>query len=345
MECDAWQPQLSLYVDGRLHAEERARLEQHMAGCTSCRATLDGLQRMVQMLRSLERPPAPDLREAVRERLTSTPWWHVIAARFFTPWPASLPLHGLALATTALLVVMLVNVPRYVGQPEEAKQTRSPMMSQVEPSFDRAGKVRSEDARRASTSGQYEAYQAGPMARREEVAFEHMAGLAQKLSVSSRQPVVGKMVMADQATLSSSTAQSIGHPLGSFEAVADVALEETRRSAVEHPLHVRWKVKDPQQALTALQAWVSAKQGALATVDAIHLDVRIPEVEIFAFLDAFSNVPLEPTDLTAAPYPATDPWGQSLMVGASSAAFSDQSSPSAPAVRMWVAIQLELVLE
>jgi anti-sigma factor RsiW len=51
-----WAPrQMSDYLDGELATGARARMERHTAVCQPCRDLLDGLERMVDLLRT--RPP------------------------------------------------------------------------------------------------------------------------------------------------------------------------------------------------------------------------------------------------------------------------------------------------
>jgi len=59
---DTWTDRLSEYVDGDLDASTRAALEQHVATCAACRATLDDLQRVVARARRVPyHEPARDL--------------------------------------------------------------------------------------------------------------------------------------------------------------------------------------------------------------------------------------------------------------------------------------------
>ncbi|MBI3321893.1 MAG: zf-HC2 domain-containing protein [Candidatus Omnitrophica bacterium] len=111
MTCTAYRRWLSPYVDGVLGAQERTRLDDHLGGCDVCRGELDSLKRMLHTLQTLDVPKAPDLLPGIHRKLQAAPWWQMLARRFTTPWPASLPLHGLALATTALLVIIVANLP------------------------------------------------------------------------------------------------------------------------------------------------------------------------------------------------------------------------------------------
>lgn len=69
---DRWSDRLSEYLDGELSGVERRELEAHLAGCESCRQTLEDLARVVERAGSLEdRPPARDLWRVVADRIAS----------------------------------------------------------------------------------------------------------------------------------------------------------------------------------------------------------------------------------------------------------------------------------
>jgi anti-sigma factor RsiW len=60
------------YVDGVLGAEERARVEEHLASCAACRDQADFERSLGSRLRALPSPdPRPELLQAVRGRLES----------------------------------------------------------------------------------------------------------------------------------------------------------------------------------------------------------------------------------------------------------------------------------
>lgn len=69
---DQWTDRLSEYLDGDLLTGERAALEQHLLGCTECRATLAELRRVVARAQALDdTPPASDLWPAIARRIGS----------------------------------------------------------------------------------------------------------------------------------------------------------------------------------------------------------------------------------------------------------------------------------
>src|SRR5688572_21150854 len=77
---DPWVDRLSDYLDGEMDADERARLEAHLAGCAECAATLADLGDVMRRARALApREPATDL-------------WPGIAAGIGAPRADVLPL-------------------------------------------------------------------------------------------------------------------------------------------------------------------------------------------------------------------------------------------------------------
>ena len=65
---------------------------------------------MLHALQTMEQPDTPDLLSGIHQKLERAPWWKALADRFVSPWPDSLPLHGAAVATAALLVLVVVNL-------------------------------------------------------------------------------------------------------------------------------------------------------------------------------------------------------------------------------------------
>ena len=68
MTCD---PRLlSYYRDGALSFEERYEVEDHLRECTECTASLRGLMRLAQVVRSMPMvPPPPTLWQRLRRWL------------------------------------------------------------------------------------------------------------------------------------------------------------------------------------------------------------------------------------------------------------------------------------
>ena len=67
---DRWTDRLSDYLDDELAPAERAALEQHLASCAACTATLAELRDVVARAASLPaRPPATDLWGGIEPRL------------------------------------------------------------------------------------------------------------------------------------------------------------------------------------------------------------------------------------------------------------------------------------
>lgn len=114
MNCADYQRRFSDYLDALLSSEQKAQLEEHLRGCVSCHSQLRSLQQMLHALHMMERPKSPDLLPGIHERLLKRSWWEVVAERFQEPWPQSLPVHGLALATASVLLVLAIGIPSIV---------------------------------------------------------------------------------------------------------------------------------------------------------------------------------------------------------------------------------------
>jgi predicted anti-sigma-YlaC factor YlaD len=67
---DLWTDKLSDYLDGELSVDERAQIEEHLASCAACSATLTQLRRVVERAQGLaDRPPVADLWSGIAERI------------------------------------------------------------------------------------------------------------------------------------------------------------------------------------------------------------------------------------------------------------------------------------
>jgi hypothetical protein len=67
---------------------------------------------MLASLQQLGDLAGPDLRPGIHRQLAQARWWQAALRRASAPWPSSLPVHGLALATCSLLVMLVVALPR-----------------------------------------------------------------------------------------------------------------------------------------------------------------------------------------------------------------------------------------
>lgn len=122
---EAWEELISAAVTGDLIAEEKRRLEAHVAGCTSCRSTWDAFadgRRVVGGLRHYA--PPRDLGARVRAGVESgafsrTPWWRRGPAIF-----AGLG-GGLAVVAGALLALVMLDD----SQPPVGQATPTPIAS------------------------------------------------------------------------------------------------------------------------------------------------------------------------------------------------------------------------
>ncbi len=112
MACHPYREWLSASLDQQLESSHRVELEQHLAGCAGCRDELAGLQRVVSALHAATPPGGPNLLPGVRRKLDHQPWWQKVAHRVESLWPVQVSLQTMALAATAVLVAMVVVMPK-----------------------------------------------------------------------------------------------------------------------------------------------------------------------------------------------------------------------------------------
>lgn len=99
MEHKIFSDNLSAYLDGELRPEEKARLEDHLAGCPDCRAALGQLRAVSGLVKARAMEPVPPaLKNAVLNgRAPSRPWLK--------------PALAFSAAAAGLLVVFNLNRP------------------------------------------------------------------------------------------------------------------------------------------------------------------------------------------------------------------------------------------
>lgn len=61
MACERWRELLSAQLDGEDEAGDRARIDEHLAGCVGCRQWLDEAARVNRLIRTGPALPVPDL--------------------------------------------------------------------------------------------------------------------------------------------------------------------------------------------------------------------------------------------------------------------------------------------
>jgi hypothetical protein len=98
---DAFTERLSDYIDGELDPAERRTVEQHLAGCETCRTALDELTGVVARAAALtDTPPDADLWPGVATRINAPP---KTPRRFSFTFSFTLP--QLAAAVLAVMVL------------------------------------------------------------------------------------------------------------------------------------------------------------------------------------------------------------------------------------------------
>lgn len=108
---DQWTERLSEYLDGELPAGERHQVEEHLAGCTACRATLDDLRRVVARAGSLDdTAPAADLWPGIAERIGAARREGGVPATGWRRSRLTLSVPQLAAAAIALMALSAASV-------------------------------------------------------------------------------------------------------------------------------------------------------------------------------------------------------------------------------------------
>ena len=85
MSCDEYEPMLTAYVDGELEAADRRRLDEHLAGCESCRQTLAELTALQEDLNMIKFKEPTDVElekywRSVYNRLERGVGWVLLSA-------------------------------------------------------------------------------------------------------------------------------------------------------------------------------------------------------------------------------------------------------------------------
>lgn len=123
------QKQLSAYCGGDLDPAERLRLEEHLAGCASCRAELADLQTALRLIRTTpeEEPPAwlaTRIMARVREEPQQKRSW---LQRIFFPLHVKLPLEAAALLMVCVTGYYLArSVETELHQPASLQERPAP---------------------------------------------------------------------------------------------------------------------------------------------------------------------------------------------------------------------------
>ena len=320
-DCVIYRRWLSPYVDGQLSAEERARLAAHLGACAACRAELEGLQAMLQTLRTLAPPEPPALLPGIHQQLQAGPWWQALARRFAAPWPVSLPLHGLALATTALLIVV-------ISLPNVMKRAHVGYKQQARLSARTADGTRLQEGEATARGRSTARFLAGHKVDQNRKLAAAKEGLMEK-GFTSDQPIAQagtelavELVAAPAASLSSvSTLNRVASSKDKKDSQDEAQIKRNAETTnlAPGPLQARWEVEDVAAASAQVIGWVTSRHGfAVATSDT-HLSITLPSTELLAFLQQFASDPLPEAGALA---PA-EAW---------------------PGTPLWVTISLDLVL-
>jgi len=106
MNCHDARELFSDWVDEALTAEDRTRVDAHLAQCADCRTELERFRETVALLHRVERPRAPvGFVDRVLEAARPAPWHRRLLQRLFLPLSVKLPAEAAALLLVAGLAV------------------------------------------------------------------------------------------------------------------------------------------------------------------------------------------------------------------------------------------------
>ncbi|HVF53083.1 MAG TPA: zf-HC2 domain-containing protein [Actinomycetota bacterium] len=112
--CDGFRVQLSARLDDELTLPEERALDAHLAGCAACRAYDERLHALTRMVRVQRLDVAPDLTDAIMDRIVSAP-----ARSLRRAWIGHVRAAAVAAALTVVLM-MAVSIPGIGPQPPPA---------------------------------------------------------------------------------------------------------------------------------------------------------------------------------------------------------------------------------
>jgi hypothetical protein len=117
----------SARVDDALSADERARLDAHLATCPECPREWQSFERSVALVRRIEpaRAPAGFVERVLAAR--PRPWYRRLGRGLLLPWAVKLPLEAAAIVLVAGLAILIVQGSPGLQQAARAPVPRAPV--------------------------------------------------------------------------------------------------------------------------------------------------------------------------------------------------------------------------
>lgn len=336
--CRGYQPLFSAYIDGALDAGENLRLKEHAAQCHDCRQALEGLKQMVAVLNKLPSPETPDLLPAIHARLSGAgaaakfssirPFsvnWHSLALAMsvvlvvvFVSLPRFLKRQTVMEEVMQKKAVESMPSQETAPLPEnkDARMDASAPepVSSFAPRAGGGGLLGYVSSRQRpdfgvapslvgleETAGQpqpQEYAKSPPAALDDEMnqAFipqeERQERVFKSLGSVSREKLAQGFMAGSRSGLSSAM------PAASFAEPASVGTNAAGKAA-EDTVGVAWHVANAQEAMLAVNAWVSSRHGEVKPVGKYQLSVLLPSFELPEFLRRFSDGSTEPLPVPA----------------------------------------------
>ena len=134
MNCLDARDWFSGWVDETLTAEERARVDAHLAQCPDCRRELDRFRETVALLHRVEPPRAPGgFVPRVLEAARPAPWHRRLFQRLFLPLSVKLPAEAAAVLLVAGLAVYVFQRTPELQQAARKEAFQAPARSEAPP--------------------------------------------------------------------------------------------------------------------------------------------------------------------------------------------------------------------
>ena len=134
MNCHDARELFSDWVDEALTAEDRTRVDAHLAQCADCRKELERFRETVALLHRVERPRAPvGFVDRVLEAARPAPWHRRLLQRLFLPLSVKLPAEAAALLLVAGLAVYVFQRTPELQQAARQDTFRSATRSEAPP--------------------------------------------------------------------------------------------------------------------------------------------------------------------------------------------------------------------
>jgi hypothetical protein len=286
---------LSEYLEGELEAEEKAYVEEHLATCEDCSATLDELKKTLQYISDLDDVEPPSwFAEKVMQRVREEAEKESFFRKLFYPLHIKLPMEAVALVLVAVVAYYAVDairpsvVMKEAMPPEEEFRVQSPGWTDEKKAFHPEGE---DEEKPFAPSPQVKELEDESLWEQEEIGSRAVAPES-TLKRKARQLKESEMFFRD-AEAPAEVARKAPEPEG--EAVMDrLSMEESRYAGMAATsLVLSMAVEDVDFAREDVERIIAEMGGALIDKDRQPENVimaKLASDKVDGFLDALGSV-------------------------------------------------------